>query len=102
MELEVAQRTGAEKGARDPGRQTRRNGYRDRAWDTRLGTVDLRIPKLRQGSYFPSFIDPRRTAERALAAVIQEAYVHGVSTRSVDELVRSEERRVGKGGRARA
>jgi putative transposase len=89
MELEVAQRTGAEKGARDPGRQTRRNGYRDRAWDTRLGTVDLRIPKLRQGSYFPSFIEPRRTAERALAAVIQEAYVHGVSTRSVDELVRA-------------
>jgi transposase-like protein len=90
MELEVTAHTGAAKGVRDPARQAQRNGYRERAWDTRLGRIDLRIPKLRQGgSYFPSFLEPRRTAERALAAVIQEAYVQGVSTRAVDELVQA-------------
>lgn len=89
MELEVEARTGAAKGARSAERLAQRNGYRERAWDTRLGRVDLAIPKLRTGSYFPSFLEPRRTAERALAAVIQEAYVHGVSTRAVDDLVQA-------------
>jgi len=68
---------------------TYRNGYRHRTWDTRVGTIDLRIPKLRQGSYFPSLLEPRRRAEKALVAVVQEAYIHGVSTRKVDELVQS-------------
>jgi len=89
MELEVAGRCNAGYGARSPERTTQRNGYRERAWDTRAGTVDLRIPKLRQGSYFPAFLEPRRTAEKALTAVIQEAYVQGISTRSVDELVKA-------------
>ena len=89
MEAEVQARTGAAHGARDPGRQVQHNGYRERAWDTRAGRSELDIPKLRRGSYFPSFLEPRRTAEKALTAVIQEAYVHGVSTRSVDDLVRA-------------
>lgn len=89
MELEIEARTGAPRGVRTPARMNHRNGYRDRTWDTRLGTVDLKIPKLRRGAYFPSFLEPRRTAEKALAAVIQEAYVHGVSTRSVDDLVKA-------------
>jgi putative transposase len=89
MEFEIEQRTGAEHGERTPERSNSRNGYRDRLWETRVGSVDLRIPKLRQGSYFPAFLEPRRTAEKALAAVIQEAYIQGVSTRSVDELVRA-------------
>jgi putative transposase len=89
MEFEVEQRTGAEHGERSPERSNSRNGYRDRLWETRVGSVDLRIPKLRRGSYFPAFLEPRRTAEKALAAVIQEAYIQGVSTRSVDELVRA-------------
>lgn len=89
MELEVETRTGAAKGARSAERIAQRNGYRERAWDTRLGRIELAIPKLRTGSYFPSFLEPRRTAERALAAVIQEAYVHGVSTRAVDDLVQA-------------
>lgn len=94
MELEVEARTGVSARARSADRLNHRNGYRDRAWDTRAGRIDLAIPKLRKGSYFPSFLEPRRTAEKALAAVIQEAYVHGVSTRSVDDLVKA----MGAGG----
>jgi putative transposase len=89
MEFEIEQRTGAEHGERTPDRSNSRNGYRDRLWETRVGSVDLRIPKLRRGSYFPAFLEPRRTAEKALAAVIQEAYIQGVSTRSVDALVQA-------------
>src|SRR4051812_34941072 len=87
MEAEVEARTGAVRGARDPGRQVQRNGNRERAWDTRAGRIELDIPKLREGA--TSRLEPRRTAEKALTAVIQEAYVHGVSTRSVDDLVRA-------------
>ena len=89
MELEVEAVTGAPKGARSFLRTTNRNGYRERGWETRAGRIELAIPKLRKGSYFPSFLEPRRTAEKALVAVIQEAYVQGVSTRAVDDLVRA-------------
>jgi putative transposase len=89
MELEVESLTGAGHGERSPERINHRNGYRDRVWETRAGAVELRIPKLRRSSYFPGFLEPRRMAEKALAAVIQEAYIQGVSTRSVDELVRA-------------
>jgi len=89
MELEVETLTGAARGERSPDRVNHRNGYRDRDWETRAGTVELRIPKLRKGSYFPAFLEPRRMAEKALTAVIQEAYVQGISTRSVDELVKA-------------
>jgi len=89
MELEVESKTGASYGEKSAERLAQRNGYRDRLWATRAGTVELRIPKLRQGSYFPAFLEPRRLAEKALTAVVQEAYVHGVSTRSVDDLVKA-------------
>src|SRR6187401_3875569 len=89
MEIEVGAATGAGYGEKDPLRLAQRNGYRDRDWETRAGTVELRIPKLRKGSYFPGFLEPRRMADKALTAVIQEAYVQGVSTRSVDELVKA-------------
>jgi putative transposase len=89
MAAEVDQLTGAAAGVRSPDRLNHRNGYRERGWETRVGRIELAIPKLRKGSYFPAFLEPRRTAEKALTAVIQEAYVHGVSTRSVDDLVKA-------------
>lgn len=89
MELEVAARTGADYGEKNPERLVQRNGYRERDWQTRAGTVELKIPRLRQGSYFPSFLEPRRVTEKALTAVIQEAYIQGVSTRAVDDLVQA-------------
>jgi transposase-like protein len=98
MDAKVETETGAAKGARTPLRANQRNGYRERDWDTRAGRITLAIPKLRKGSYFPSFLEPRRTAEKALVAVIQEAYVHGVSTRSVDDLVKA----LGAGGMSKS
>ncbi len=90
MEAEVTELTGVPKGERSPDtRLTHRNGYRDRRWDTRVGTIDLAVPRVRDGSYLPSLLDPRRRTERALLAVVQEAYVAGVSTRRVDDLVRA-------------
>ena len=89
MLLEVEGLTGAGHGERSPERINQRNGYRDRVWETRAGTVELKIPKLRKGSYFPGFLEPRRMAEKALSAVVQEAYIQGVSTRSVDDLVQA-------------
>lgn len=101
MELEVGAATGASFGEKTPSRLAQRNGYRDRDWETRAGTVELRIPKLRTGSYFPSFLEPCRMAEKALTALaivlgpmadngsLQEAYVQGISTRSVDDLVKA-------------
>ena len=89
MELEVGALTGAPYGEKSIDRRAQRNGYRDRTWETRAGSVELRIPKLRTGSYFPGFLEPRRMAEKALTAVIQEAYIQGISTRSVDDLVKA-------------
>jgi putative transposase len=90
MEMEVEQHVGAARHERSAGRTGQRNGYRERAWDTRVGTVELKVPRrVRDSSYFPSLLEPRRKAQRALAAVVQEAYVHGVSTRKVDELVKA-------------
>jgi len=89
MELEVEGLTGAGHGERSPERFNYRNGYRERDWETRAGTVERRIPKLRKGSYFPAFLEPRRMAEKALTAVLQVAYIQGVSTRSVDALVQA-------------
>jgi putative transposase len=89
MDMDVEGLCEAAYGERTANRANSRNGYRGRHWDTRAGSMDLKIPKLRKGSYFPGFLEPRRTAEKALTAVIQEAYIQGVSTRSVDELVQS-------------
>ena len=89
MELETEGLCGAGPGERSPDRINQRNGYRERDWQTRAGTVELRIPKLRKGSYFPTFLEPRRLAEKALTAVVQEAYIQGISTRSVDDLVKA-------------
>jgi putative transposase len=89
MDIDVESLCAAGYAERNPERLNSRNGYRERLWETRAGSVDLKIPKLRKGSYFPGFLEPRRTAEKALAAVIQEAYVQGISTRSVDELVKA-------------
>lgn len=89
MELEVQAQTGAAKHERTVERKTQRNGYRGRVWETRVGEIPLRIPKLRTGSYFPSLLEPRRRAEQALLAVVQQAYVEGVSTRKVDELLQA-------------
>jgi transposase-like protein len=89
MALGVGALTGAGYGEKTPERLVQRNGYRERDWPTRAGTVELRIPKLRKASYFPGFPEPRRMAEKALTVVIQEAYVQGISTRSVDDLVKA-------------
>lgn len=89
MEAEVVSKTGAGLGERSPERRTHRNGYRARPWDTRVGTMELQIPKVREGSYFPSLLEPRRRSERALLAVVQQAYVEGVSTRRVEDLVQA-------------
>ena len=89
MDMDVESLCSAAYGERSPERLNSRNGFRERLWETRAGSVDLKIPKLRKGSYFPGFLEPRRTAEKALAAVIQESYIQGVSTRSVDELVKA-------------
>jgi transposase-like protein len=97
MELEVSELIGAERGERRPqDRATHRNGYRSRRWDTRAGEIELQIPKIRQGSYFPSILEPRRRSEQALLAVVQQAYVCGVSTRRVDQLVESLGLRISK------
>jgi putative transposase len=89
MEMEVEEHVGAGRHERSPGRTGQRNGYRQRNWDTRVGTVELTVPRVRDSSYFPSLLEPRRRAERALSAVVQEAYVRGISTRKVDDLVKA-------------
>src|SRR2546430_2512998 len=89
MEAEVSAQLGAERHERTPERGGQRNGYRERQWDTRVGTIDLQVPRVRDGRYFPSLLEPRKRAERALAAVVQEAYVQGVSTRRVDALMQA-------------
>ena len=87
MEMEVEQHVGAARHERSASRVGQRNRYRECSWDTRVGTVELKVPRVRDGGYFPSLLEPRKKAERALAAVVQEAYVHGVSTRKVEALV---------------
>ena len=89
MGIEVTRQLGAARHERTPERKTHRNRYRLRSWDIRVGTINLHIPKLRPGSYFPSWLEPRRRAEKALLAVVQEGYIRGVSTRKVDELVQA-------------
>ncbi len=89
MEAEITTQVGAGYGERNPQRLAQRNGYRPRPWDTRVGTMELRIPKVRQGSYFPSLLEPRRRSEKALLSVVQQAYVEGISTRRVDDLVKA-------------
>src|SRR5712691_5008504 len=86
MEMELAEHVAAERHERTPERNGYRNGYRERPWDTRVGTIELQVPRVRDGSFFPSLLEPRRRAERALVAVVQEAYVQGISTRRVDDL----------------
>jgi putative transposase len=98
MEAEVSELVGAELGERRPDdRATHRNGYRGRRWDTRAGEIELQIPKIRQGSYFPSFLQPRKRSEQALVSVVQQAYVCGVSTSRVDQLVESLGLRISRG-----
>ena len=94
MEMEVEEHVGAARHERSARRVGQRNGYRERSWDTRVGSGELKVPRVRDSSYFPSLLEPRRRAERALAAIVQEAYVHAVSTRKVDELVKA----LGMGG----
>jgi putative transposase len=89
VEMEVEEHVGAGRHERSPGRTGQRNGYRQRNWDTRVGTVELKVPRVRDWSYFPSLLEPRRRAQRALSAVVQEAYVRGISTRKVDDLVKA-------------
>jgi putative transposase len=89
MDAEVSAQIGAEHSQRNPERTTHRNGYRARDWDTRVGTIDLQIPRVREGSYLPSFLEPRRRAERALAAVVAQCYVEGVSTRRVEDIAQA-------------
>ena len=89
MDVEVTELVGAERHERTDERTGYRNGSRTRNWDTRVGTIELSVPKVRSGSYYPSLLQSRRRAEQALRAVVQEAYVHGVSTRKVDELVKA-------------
>ena len=89
MAVEVTQQVGARRCERTTERSGERNGSRERRWDTRVGSITLQIPRVREGSYFPSLLEPRRRAERALVAVVQEAYVQGVSTRRVDDLVQT-------------
>ena len=96
MESEVSELIGAQLGERTEDRATHRNGYRPRRWDTRAGEIELQIPKIRQGSYFPSFLQPRKRSEQALVSVVQQAYVCGVSTRRVDQLVESLGLRISK------
>lgn len=89
MEAEVTAQVHADRHERTPDRTGQRNGYRERTWDTRVGTMELRVPRVRDGSYFPMLLEPRRRAEQALTAVVQEAYLQGVSTRRVDDLVQA-------------
>jgi putative transposase len=89
MEAEVSAHLNAERHERTVERTGQRNGYRDRQWDTRVGTIELQVPRVRDGSYFPVLLEPRKRAERALVAVVQEAYVQGVSTRRVDQVVQA-------------
>src|ERR671921_338629 len=89
MEVEVSQQLGAERYERTAERVGQRNGYREREWDTRVGTIGLRVPRVREGGYLPSWLEPRKRAEQALVATLREAYVQGVSTRKVDDLVKA-------------
>jgi putative transposase len=89
MDAEISAQIGAEHSQRTPTRATHRNGYRTRDWDTRVGTIDLQIPRVREGSYLPLFLEPRRRAERALAAVVAQCYVEGVSTRRVEDIAQA-------------
>jgi transposase-like protein len=89
MELEVSQHLGAERHERTPSRTGQRTGYREHQWDTRVGSIELAVPQVRDGGLLPSLLEPRKRAEQVLVAVVQEAYVQGVSTRRVDELVRA-------------